>query len=222
MAKIEKGKPLPDHTKLDYYDCFAKLVLEQVFQDRYSLLRIADKPDLIDDENGIGIEVTSADSRHRREAINLFCKMPFYSPQERQRKIERMGQLGEPYQGMVQCWSTSYSNKLDERHPMINFINIVEKKVKTLNKKHYQQLERYDLYVYSEFLWRDHILPEITNKLYEINNGDLKFTYIYLFLQDCVYEYNLNGSCRIVELNNIRELPKQARAMVEEAENDNT
>lgn len=222
MSKIEKGKPLPDHTKLDYYECFAKLVLERFFPTRYSFLRISDKPDLIDDENDIGVEVTSADPEKRKEAIKLFCKTPYYSPKQQERAKGRMEQLGEPYQGMVQSWSTNYSYKLDERHPLMNFIKIVEKKVKTINKKHYQKLKRYDLYVYSEFLWRDHILPEITDKINEVNNEDLKFSFIYLFLQDCIYEYNLNGNCRIVELNNIKELPMQARAMVEEAENDNT
>lgn len=222
MSKIEKGKPLPNHTKLDYDECYAKLVLERYFADRYSSLRISDKPDLIDDENDIGVEVTSADSKKRREAISLFCKMPYYSLNKQESAKERMRQLGEPYQGMVQSWSTNHAYKLDERHPLMNFIKIVEKKVSTLNKKHYQKLKQYDLYVYSEFLWRDHILPEITEKINEVNNEDLKFSFVYLFLQDSIYEYNLNGSCRIVELNNIKELPRQARAMVVEAENENT
>ncbi len=222
MAVIESGKPLPDHTKLDYYECYAKLVLERYFQDRYSSLRIADKPDLIDEENDIGVEVTSADSEKRREAINLFANMPYYSFEKQEKAKERMGQLGEPYQGIVQCWSTNYSDRLDERHPIMIFFRAVEKKVKTLNKNNYRKLGRYDLFVYSEFLLRDHILTEITDKINEINNEDLKYSFIYLFLQNCIYEYSLNGSCRIVELNNINELPRQARAMVEEAENGNT
>lgn len=104
MPKIEKGKPLPDHTKLDYDECYAKLVLERHFPNRYSSLKIIDKPDLIDEEKCIGVEVTSAIPIKRREAIKLWYKMPYYSANEQKRAKERMKQLGEPYQGMVQCW----------------------------------------------------------------------------------------------------------------------
>lgn len=29
MPKIDRDKPLPPHTKLDYYECYAKIVLEK-------------------------------------------------------------------------------------------------------------------------------------------------------------------------------------------------
>ena len=60
MAKIEKDRPLPSHTKLDYDECYAKIVLEKFFPDQYENLQISDKPDLRDISNNIGIEVTSA------------------------------------------------------------------------------------------------------------------------------------------------------------------
>lgn len=30
MPKIDRDKPLPPHTKLDYYECYAKIVLEDL------------------------------------------------------------------------------------------------------------------------------------------------------------------------------------------------
>lgn len=36
--KIDKNKPLPDHTKLHYDECCALLVLKELFPDRYSKL----------------------------------------------------------------------------------------------------------------------------------------------------------------------------------------
>ena len=56
--KIRKNDPLPDHTKLDYYECVAKITLEDLFPDRYQDLKVLDKPDLQGKE--IGIEVTKA------------------------------------------------------------------------------------------------------------------------------------------------------------------
>ena len=32
MLKIEKDKPLPSHTRLDYDECYAKIILEKFFQ----------------------------------------------------------------------------------------------------------------------------------------------------------------------------------------------
>lgn len=32
MAKIEKGHPLPSHTKLKYDECHAKILLEKFFR----------------------------------------------------------------------------------------------------------------------------------------------------------------------------------------------
>ena len=55
MAKIEKDRPLPSHTKLDYDECYAKIVLEKFFPDQYENLQISDKPDLRDISNNIGI-----------------------------------------------------------------------------------------------------------------------------------------------------------------------
>lgn len=36
------------HTKLKYDECFAKLILEEYFSDRYGDLQLQDKPDLFD------------------------------------------------------------------------------------------------------------------------------------------------------------------------------
>lgn len=218
MAIIEKGKPLPNHTKLDYDECYAKLILERHFQNRYSSLKILDKPDLIDEENDIGIEVTSAIPIKRKEAIKLWYKMPYYSTEEQDRAKVRMKQLGEPYQGQIQIWTTHYPNEFNEQHPLMNFINAVKTKIEKLNKNHYQKLSQYDLYVYSEFFVQDELLSNIICKINEVNGGYLKFTFIYLFTPDGIYEFDCNGNYRVIEFNNINELARQARKMVEEAE----
>ena len=44
------NKPLPDHTKVDYYECLAKLILEKMFPNEFENLEILDKPDLQDDK----------------------------------------------------------------------------------------------------------------------------------------------------------------------------
>ena len=70
--KIDKNKPLPDHTKLDYDECCAKLILEELFPNRYHNLLLADKPDL--QGTNVGIEVTIANDSKMQEALNNWVK----------------------------------------------------------------------------------------------------------------------------------------------------
>ena len=72
MVAIDPGKPLPDHTKLDYDECCAKLTLEELFPERYAQLTLADKPDLQGQD--VGIEVTVANDPKMQEALNKYKK----------------------------------------------------------------------------------------------------------------------------------------------------
>ena len=96
MKKIEKDRPLPGHTKLDYYECYAKIVLEEFFS--YNNLLLDDKPDLQDIQNSIGIEVTTAEEPKMLEAENLYLKL-IYADEDtiREKCINRMGQIGLTY-----------------------------------------------------------------------------------------------------------------------------
>ena len=70
------------HTKLKYDECYAKLILEEYFSDRYGDLQLQDKPDLFDVENNIGIEVVLAVDEKRNEAMTLWAKMPEKNSQQ--------------------------------------------------------------------------------------------------------------------------------------------
>ena len=103
--KIDKNKPLPDHTKLKYDECCAKLILEELFLDRYKNLLLADKPDL--QGINVGIEVTTADDHNKQESMSNWVKA--YNCQDekaRNNKIERLAQLGVKYTGGVQSCKT--------------------------------------------------------------------------------------------------------------------
>ena len=71
---IEEDKPLPEHTKLDYYECYAKIVLEEMFPERFSDLIIIDKPDLQNEQLDIGVEVTSSVNAKQKEVEALYVK----------------------------------------------------------------------------------------------------------------------------------------------------
>ena len=101
--KIEKDKPLPDHTKLDYYECYAKIVLEDLFPDRYFNLILADKPDL--QGYDVGIEVTKANGKNREELEGCWVTANNCSNWAKAcRCVDRMKQLGAEYNRAVQSW----------------------------------------------------------------------------------------------------------------------
>ena len=60
---------MPRHTKLDYDECYAKIILEMFFPAKYQDLQISDRPDLRTKDGNIGIEVTSAIPQEEQEAL---------------------------------------------------------------------------------------------------------------------------------------------------------
>lgn len=184
MVKIDKDKPLPEHTKLDYNECYAKIILEDLLPDRYSNLKIADKPDLQNEDLSIGIEVTSAIPTDHREAVKLWYMMPYYDLNKQSKSKERMKQLGVEYEGGLQSWPTKcYSNSQIEENPVIDFLKCVEIKIKKLNGSNYKDFNQYDLFVDSELDTSENLLPEVLKRLISLNQGVKKFTYIYLIIK---------------------------------------
>lgn len=223
MAKIEKNKPLPDHTKLDYDECYAKILLEKVFAERYCDLQLTDKPDLRDKSNTIGIEVTSAVPTSKREAERLWYMMPYIDAQSAERKKERMAQLGITYTGGIQVWqSTTYSLQDFDTSPFVKVIDVFKTKIEKLNTGQYAQLTQYDLYIKTELFMVECFLPEILERAAELNSKQNKFHFLYLEFLDEMCSFDL-----MAKSYEIREYQAEqyniaiaARELVERAEND--
>lgn len=145
--KTDKNKPLSDHTKLNYYECYAKLVLEELFPDRYPHLRIDDKPDLQGDN--VGIEVTIANDPKHQEALANWVKANNCQDDTlRDHYIERMAQLGVKYTGGVQGWPGFIAS--------IGFTkDAVESKIKKLKNGNYKSFERYELFIFTDTWYFD-------------------------------------------------------------------
>lgn len=215
-------RPLPDHTKINYDECFAKLVLEALFPDVYVDLQIADKPDLQDHVNDIGIEVTSAIPQKIREALKLWYTMPYIeSNQKRNRNKERMRQLGVEYAGGVQAWpGEDYSSVDVIKSPFNAVIKAFDKKVRKLNSSSYTNMKRYDLYVESQlWAWPD-IMPNVLEHILKYNNGKKRFTFVYLYCVDAICIFDLmNQIYKIIETKDkLRNVGIEARRIVESGE----
>lgn len=70
-------RPLPDRTKIDIWECYARHVLLFIDSDKYGSLVYSDKPDLIDKAQSLGVEVTDSRPQNSREAESLYSKLAY-------------------------------------------------------------------------------------------------------------------------------------------------
>lgn len=175
-------------TKRRFSECFAKVVLETYFNDRYCDLLLSDKPDLFDEKNKIGVEVMEAVDERKREAQTLWVEMPKKTAQQQERAKERMKQLGEEYQGGIQSWSSvEYPYNL-ENSPLQIVIRGMKGKIKKLLK--YTECEKYDLFIFSCLYIQEEMMPKLFTKLKELNYGEKTFSVVFLYGQKTMVKFN--------------------------------
>lgn len=226
VAKIEEGKPLPEHTKLDYYECYAKAILEDLFTDRYGYLDISDRPDLQNEKLSIGVEVTSAVPKEHREAEKLWYTMPYVESEKRKKNIERMRQLGVEYTEGIQVWDTvTISGTKIDGYPIEEFISAYQNKLQKLNERQYKTFSCYDLFVYSEQYVPQSLIGIVLERLLSYNNFDKKYSWVILHAQENIIVFDLfRKTYDTFEFSDKqRQFAEQAREMVIKGEsNDGT
>lgn len=227
MAKIYKDRPLPKHTRLDYDECFAKLVLEKFFPDKYQNLIISDKPDLRTPDGKAGIEVTSAIPEKTQEAISLAVEIPYLSEKEQRKRIEYLKSKGFEYEKYCltqpvesYCWS-GFGHPDIEVTFCSRFINAVKNKLIRLNSGNYALLEKYRLFVQSELLIEDWMPEKLLNKLTIISESALCYSTIYLLALNGLFVFNISRHMHMhleIDKKLLWEISNKARELVEEGE----
>lgn len=224
MVKIDPNKPLPDHTKLRYEECYAKVFLEFYYPNKYSNLKIQDKPDLYDSINDVGFEVVEAEEAERKEIFKLWYTMPYVSECKRQKNKERMKQLGEEYTEGIQVWNRviTYDRGIDSQ-PFDIVYNAVKQKLNKLNCGNYKLCSQYELFVYSEIMIREEWNERMLKRLTDISSDyDLQYCYIHISTQDSLCSYGIKDN-KFIVFNiekNQRKLAIKARELVEQGENE--
>lgn len=226
MAIIEKDKPLPRHTRLDYDECYAKLVLEKFFPDEYKKLELSDRPDLRDNARNIGIEVTSAYPSHMQEALSLFSSMKDRNEKGKAKGIKQLQKLGYNYtENGMDSPLFSYSI-IGNEYPDIEqampspVIDAVRVKLNKLNEGGYADLRQYNLFIQTEPKLDDWMPSEIMKRLLTLSNREKKYSVIYvLAITDLlIFDIEAQTWTRLKAGTKLYGLGDQARAMVEEGE----
>lgn len=212
MPKFEINRPLFSHTKLDYYECYAKTVLEYLFPERFSNLTMADKPDIQSLVDDIGVEVTVAESKKSIEAERLYSWLENTDHYRKQRNIERIKQCGAEYKkGML----LSYGG---DNFELVN--NAVDRKNKKLQSAGYASFKEYHLFIFSSTYADDSMLQNEYVFLQNIHAGEY-WGRIYVLVPGELYCFDFERATYerfVIDSNTQMQCAVKARQMVEEGE----
>lgn len=182
--KINKNDPLPRHTKYDWEECYAKVVLETFVKDKVDNLLIKDRPDLQNEEIGVGIECTVAIDKRQIEAENLYCELTNNKSKNPEKCKERIEMLG----GKI----TQYTMVQSGTDTTGSIFRAVNKKLKKLNGGNYKifknnyLLIRDCIYIPNEHIKGFQYLIAMMQSKY-----DREYDIIYILLNSKLIELNM-------------------------------
>lgn len=210
--KINDDEPLPRHTKYSWEECYAKVVLEEFFKEKFKDLNIKDKPDLQNEVLSIGIECTVSIDKESIEAENLYSELTYGKSKNPDKCKERIKRLG----GNI----TEYSMFESRTVSLKSILGAVKTKLKKLNGKGYKIFEK------NYLLIRDCIyIPnqQIQRLQYSIgiiqSKYPVEFDKIYILLNSKLIELNMidyTNKCIEFDSNTQYELAEKARNIVVE------
>ena len=214
---IDKRRPLPPHTKLNYWECYAKIVLEELFPEKFCDLRLVDKPDLQDRNGYVGIEVTRAENPKQLEAESIYSNLPYKDENQRACDIKRIEKTGaKVHDGFMMGIKGTDSFK------RIN--DTINTKCKTLSKGGYKAFDEYHLFMFSSLYAVDYMFQEELEYLIAENIGKL-YRMIYVLVPGGMYCFDLMAKeykVFDIDFNMQHKQATKARQMVEEGEEDAT
>ena len=214
---IDKNKPLPPHTKLDYWECYAKIVLEELLPEKFTNLMLADKPDLQDNDGCVGVEVTRAENPKQVEAESLYSTLHYKNEKKKAHDIDRIEKLGARVHDGFMMGITSNDS--------FEFINsAIDVKCKTLLKGGYKEFNEYHLFLFSPIYAVDYMLQEELQYLIAEDIGKF-YSVIYVLVPGGMYCFDLTtNEYKVFDIdsNMQHRQATKARQMVEEGEEDAT
>ena len=198
MVKIEKDRPLPRHTKLDYDECYAKIILEMFFLAKYQDLQISDRPDLRTKDGNIGIEVTSAIPQEEQEGLALACEISYIDKENQEKRIAYLKKKGYEYTKYGMSHPSRSYGWIGFNYPDIektfcrDFIHAVEEKVKKLNSGNYDLLPEYDLFVQSELYIEEWMQQKLIDELCQLSTQQYNYKFIYLLALNGLFVFDVS------------------------------
>lgn len=195
-----KDKPLPEHTKIDIMECTAKIVLDEMFPNIFNGLIMDDRPDLQDELNSIGVEVTEANNQTQKRNEALYAKIMSGEIKNREKAIETINNSYRPQKFFDgQNWVSEpdrFCNGILIGIPdSDNFIRIIDafsNKLKKLNDGTYKLLNSYYLFIHSDIFADDKMIRVAIEEMDKIQSAlKYKFDTVYVYAPEYLYVCNL-------------------------------
>lgn len=181
-------EPLPDGLRKKYYECYAKVVLEEFYPEEFIDLKSKDKPDLQMENGQRGIEVVVSEDKKQLEAESLYSKIEYNKIRNKENSIKRIEKIGSIYKDGILFSSgkdsfdlifKSFSDKLDK-----------------LNRGGYANFNLNYLFSHSSIIADDAMIEEAIQLMQEIQKSKKrKFYKVFVLGTRALYCLDLYNDC---------------------------
>ena len=208
-------EPLPKHTKFDYYECYAKVVLEEIYPEEFKNLEIKDKPDLQMKYCNLGVEVTNSVDKDQLKAEGLYTDIAYNRIRNMTKAVAEIKKCGCKLDNGILIGKTSSSSfKL--------ILESFDKKLEKLNSGNYKYFDKNYLFVFSDIHTNDRMIMEAIQEMLQ-RQGNMKRQFDKVFVLVPGYCYSLNLHLSTYEKHRIDSKLQsvqsdKARELVEEYE----
>lgn len=212
---INKDEPLPEHTKVDYYESYAKIVLEELYPEEFVNVEIKDKPDLQMNDGECGIEVTNAIDEDQREIEKLYVGIQYNSIRNKNGALAKINKLGGKLYGGILAGKPG-TDSFDL------ILLAFDNKLNLLNGKGYKQFKWNCLFIFSDIYADDRmIIDAIKDMQQSQKDREKQFYKVFVLVPGACYYLNLHtGSYRIYPIESATQVLQsdKARELVEKYE----
>ncbi|NSB15959.1 hypothetical protein [Clostridium beijerinckii] len=212
---INKDEPLPEHTKVDYYESYAKIVLEELYPEEFVNLEIKDKPDLQMNDGEYGIEVTNAIDEDQREIEKLYVGIQYNSIRNKNGALAKINKLGGKLYGGILAGKPG-TDSFDL------ILSAFDNKLNLLNGKGYKQFKWNCLFIFSDIYADDRmIIDAIKDMQQSQKDREKQFYKVFILVPGECYCSNLcKGSYEVCPIpSSVQGIQAhKARALVEKYE----
>lgn len=189
LAMTTKMKTTP---KFDtcFFERYAMYSLRALLGERYGHLVNADRPDLQDEEHGIGIEVTRAITEDKNVANSLINEMAGRQVKEVDEDLLRIQESGYSY-GLDMSYSVG-SNEYNYWALALPMKRILESKLWKVNNGFYGNFKEFGLYVFTKYdLVADEVNEIIGFMMDAQQSRDVRYDHLFISQIDTFFDCDL-------------------------------
>lgn len=181
-------EPLPDCLGTKYDECYAKVVLEELYPEEFINLKLKDKPDLQMGNGQRGIEVVISEDKKDLEAESLYSKIEYNESRNKAKAIKKIEKIGSSYKDGILSSSSKDSFDL--------ILESFNDKLDKLNGGGYANFIWNYLFTFSSIIADDIMIKEAIQEMQKIQaSKERKFYKVFVLVPGALYCLDLYNDC---------------------------